>query len=549
VRPRTHITSVVRLGAATLALGIAATATPAGAQAPGTVGFTTYTPPGRFVALDDPELFGAEPSIGATHATTAFPNGNLFVQGYEVTMRGTVDDSASPPVVTWKDVSSPLAGHDTASADPILYVDQHTNRIFNSQLESACSVQAYSDDEGETWTENPLGCSIGAMDDHQSVGGGPYSGGSRPADAIGTPTTYPDTVYYCAQNGDGNCGVSHDGGLTYTPSVLAYSSSECQNFHGHLKTATDGTTYLPAVSCTEPNAAFGPDDRVQAVVVTTDNGETWQIKRVPGSSSQFESDPSVGVGSDGTVYFAYASDERIKAKRAATSPFAFTSGDEPAANDTGDSVVEVVVSTNRGDTWTAPVELGRDHGLRNVQFPSVVAGDGDRAAVMYVGSTESGNDQLFPTHNAQGVMTKLGYTGDWHVYVSTTLDRGLTWQTVQVTDQPMQRGCISLGGLQANPNAPSCRNLLDFNDVAVDAKGRIAAVYADGCTGVCKTSADPDDNPRDAIVRVALQTSGPLLYAADSEPVIPEVPLVAVLPVAAVAMMGYVVFRRRRLTV
>ncbi|MDQ2975117.1 MAG: hypothetical protein M3R69_06875, partial [Acidobacteriota bacterium] len=72
-------------------------------------------------------------------------------------------------------------------------------------------------------------------------------------------------------------------------------SSECGGLHGHVKVAPDGTVYVPNKGC----------GTQQAVVASADNGLTWAIRPVPGSTSA-GSDPSVGIGSGGRVYFGYA---------------------------------------------------------------------------------------------------------------------------------------------------------------------------------------------------------------------------------------------------
>jgi len=78
-----------------------------------------------------------------------------------------------------------------------------------------------------------------------------------------------------------------------------------------------------------------------------------------------------------------------------------------------------------------------------------------------------------------------GFTGTWYGFVSTTYDGGKTWTTVNATpNDPVQRGPIcTKGTLGCSGNT---RNLLDFNDLTIDGKGRVLAAYADGCTSaVC----------------------------------------------------------------
>jgi hypothetical protein len=150
----------------------------------------------------------------------------------------------------------------------------------------------------------------------------------------------------------------------------------------------------------------------------------------------------------------------------------------------------------------------------------VVAGDGDRASVAFLGTPTPGSTQDASFGKNRAGDTFVG--GTWHMYVATTYDRGLTWTTVDATPKdPVQRGCIwNAGG--SNP----CRNLLDFNAITVDKTGRVLIGFADGCVGPdvaakndCVDSADVKANGlvnHGAIIR---QMSGRTLFKAyDTRP-------------------------------
>jgi hypothetical protein len=69
------------------------------------------------------------------------------------------------------------------------------------------------------------------------------------------------------------------------------------------------------------------------------------------------------------------------------------------------------------------------------------------------------------------------FDGAWHVYIATTTDSGANWSVTDATPtDPVQRGCIWMSG-GSNP----CRNLLDFQGMAIDADGRVLLSIADGC--------------------------------------------------------------------
>ncbi len=384
------------------------------------------------------------------------------------TFKATFDDSVSPATATWKDVSATAANGcplgSTTSLDPILFTDHATGRTFESQLSGVDSLTCWTDDDGATWFPSEGG-GIPSGADHQTVGGGPYS-----ASGIGAlPTSsYPNAVYYCSQDiATAFCALSRDGGTTFGAGVPTYSLLDCGGLHGHVKVAPDGTAYLPNKSC-------GAD---QAVVVSHDNGSTWTVEHVPGSTPG-DSDPSVGVGANGTVYFGYVG---------------------------ADGKPAVATSTDQGRTWHDNQPVGSEFGIQNAVFPTVVAGDDDRAAFAFLGTPQGGNYQ-----------DAANFKGVWHLYVATTYDGGKTWQTADATpNDPVQRGSICTGGTTCGND----RNLLDFIDMTIDDHGRIEVGYADGCINTCvtDTSETSGAGPADAqaaYATIARQSGGKTLFAA-----------------------------------
>ncbi len=423
--------------------------------APGTTTppkFKTYGAP---ATLPDAHNAG-EPSIGNN-----FRTGATLYQSYLSTYKVTFDDTVSPPAATWSDASANATNGcvvgSTESLDPILFTDHETGRTFESQLSGVDSLTCYTDDDGKTWLPSQGG-GIPSGVDHQTIGGGRFS--SNGVGALPT-STYKNAVYYCSQDiATAFCAVSRDGGTTFGAGVPTYSLLDCGGLHGHVKVAPDGTAYLPNKGCGS-NAA---------VVVSGDNGTSWTVRKVPGSTPS-DADPSVGVGKNGTVYFGYVG-----------------SDGRPA----------VAVSRNKGATWSNNQPVGTEFGINNAVFPTVVAGDDDRAAIAYIGTPTDGNYQ--DTANFKGI---------WHLYISTTYDGGKTWQTSDATpNDPVQRGSICTGGTTCGDD----RNLLDFIGVTTDKQGRIEVGFADGCTGPCVS--DPARNNHDAYATIARQRTGKTLLAA-----------------------------------
>jgi hypothetical protein len=410
---------------------VALTLPSAAAQALTTTGpgYTNYAAPNGLGTN------AGEPSIGIN-----WHSGRVLVQANTQTLRVTFNDALSPATATWEDKSaSPPQCTAATSFDPILFTDHTTGRTFESQLIPTpvlTSLTCFSDTDGDSWTPSEGG-GIGSGIDHPTLGGGPFAPG-----LVGPLGSYPDAVYYCSQDiGAAFCSLSRDGGLTFTPAVPIYAATACSGLHGHVKVAPDGTAYVPNKAC--GGTALGRT--VQALVGSTDNGLTWTVRPVPTSTPGI-SDPSVGIGASGTLYFGYQN---------------------------GDGHPHVAVSHDRGQTWTNDQDVGTAFGIQNTVFPAVVAGDDDRAAFAFLGTPTAGDFQ------------SSTFAGVWHLYVAHTYDGGASWTTVDATpNDPVQRNCIWLGG-GSNP----CRNLLDFMDASADQRGRVLVAYADGCIDECVASA------------------------------------------------------------
>jgi hypothetical protein len=433
-----------------------------------------------------------EPSIGAN-----WKSGNVMYQSGLQALRVGFDDCSSPGTPTWTDVS--WLPTSVASLDPIGYCDAQTGRWFTSQLSGTTSLAAYTDDDGATWTQSEGGPLNGGVD-HQTFGGGPFA-------APLSGTVYPNAVYYCSQDLIAAlCARSDTGGLTFAPAVPIYTS-ECGGLHGHVKVAYDGTVYVPNKSCANR----------QSVAVSTDNGVTWTVRPgVPGSTSGAW-DPSVGLATDGTVYFAY---------------------------DDGDGHMKVAVSHDKGASWVNVRDVGAPLGVVQSAFPVADAGDPDRAAVAFLGTTYAGSGAFGDDPTWPGV---------WHLYIATTYDGGNTWTTVDATpNDPVQKGTICGGGFNGCDNGT--RNLLDFMGSTVDNQGRFLVGYPDGCIGECITGGPGSFS---AVASIARQVSGKRLYARFDPTGAPSAPAVSAKPAGTAnvvdwqepddhgsAITAYMVYRR-----
>src|SRR3954467_400917 len=416
--------------------------------------FTNYVGPTALVGDAGEPSIGYNPKSGAT----------LF-QAYTTTAKVTGLEGAGH--ATWQDVPEPTA---VTSLDPILWTDRDTGRSISSQLLLACSKAMVTDDDGATWTPS-TGCGAGTGIDHQTIGGGPWSSGG-----LGASPLYPNAVYYCTQDNfvAAHCATSYDGGQSFGPERETYTADQCPLLlHGHIKVAPDGTVYLPTADC----------DGKQSFGVSKDNGLTWSVEEVPGTTTQDESDPHLGIGDKGTLYYGWQGGDGKDL------------GDKGYAGDArSEGHAWMSVKAAGSKTWRAPVDVGAKLGIKNIQFPEVFAGDDNRAAFAFLGTKTAGDDQA------------PDFKGVWHLYVAYTYDGGLHWTTADATrTDPVQRGCIWLQG-----GSSKCRNLLDFNDITMDKQGRVLVAYADGCTDKCVTATNYDykNASRTDLGVIARQESG-----------------------------------------
>lgn len=378
----------------------------------------------------------------------------------------------------WEDKSNIYNNTPQVVSDPILWTDQDTGRTFSANLTTGAnpsSQYAYTDDDGESWI--PGGTGIAGAD-HQTVTTGFYPDNSPfellarnvygQTDATGK-IVRGKAVYFCSQDlVPGTCIRSDDGGNTWSPPQVAYDGTLCSNLHGHLKVAPDGTAYLPINGCgSEQGGSF-----------TTDAGLTWTQFTVPGTSPQANgSDPSFAIDDDNNLYYCYVN---------------------------GDGHPRVRVGSRDGNmlNWTTDTDLGSQHGIVNATFAEAIGGDPGRAACGFLGTNAPG-----PNYQSRD------FPGVWYLYIATTTDFGQTWTTVNATPNDPVQGVGGIWQQGGSGDTNNNRNLLDFNEVTLDEKGRVLFGYNDGCVGPCDGA--PTSSPTYvASMRVVRQTGGKTLRAA-----------------------------------
>jgi PKD domain len=383
----------------------------------------------------------------------------------------------------WENKSSTVAN---IGLDPILWTDQKTGRTFvSNSTVGANAVYAYTDSDGDAtqtaptgWTPFGIAAPNGGAD-HETIGSGPYP---SPLNlALTTPQNQGEAVYYCSQDivGPASCYRSDTLGTSYGPSTLAYNGQgtsvpggTCGGLHGHIHVAPDGTAWLPVDQC----------HGLQGGVFSTDGGTTWNTFTIPGAISQEQgADPSIAIDADSTIYYAYVNNEPVQA------------GNPPEGH------ARAVVGHRVGTivNWTNYVDLGATHGVVNAAEIEAVGGSSGRAAVGFLGTNVNGDYQA------------NSFPGKWYPFIATTYDGGQTWTTVNATpNDPVQ----NMTGIWQQGGGAKDRNLLDFNEITIDDKGRVLYGYSDGCvTPACIAGAAPNDFV--ANMRVARQSGGETLLS------------------------------------
>jgi hypothetical protein len=298
-----------------------------------------------------------------------------------------------------------------------------------------------------------------AQSDHQSIVA------AKPHEL---PTMgYPDVVLVCWNSVTGPaCSRSLDGARTFVPAAPPFLQADGKpqcGLVGHLKSAPDGTVYLPR-DC----------DGVVSVARTSDDAQSWTVAKVATytvpSTGDPQYDPSVAVDKAGNVYVAW---------------------EDP------DGRLLLSHSTDKGTTWSRALSV-LPPTLTVGHLPALAAGDAGRLALVYMG-----------TDAPQGYKTSKDDEPKevWNGYLAVIVDAlsdapVATTVRVNPADDPLAHGACG----------PSYRCVgSDFFDVTVDADGRPWASFVDGCSKTCAAKQGEKDDVSLGLVGTLAQ--GPSLFA------------------------------------
>lgn len=483
--------------------GLAALATSTDAVAFGAPGNPVFTP---YVI---PETFDAAHAAGEPTIGIPFNTDHVFFQSFATTYRAVFDNERwmeGAPVVDWSDVTPPFT---LTNVDPMIHADTETGRIFAGGLAGPCSLMGISDDDGASWTPALNMCS-GAQFDHQSIGSGPWS--ATAPDSLVRSIAYPRAVYYCAQLLLTACATSVDGGRAWLPFTEVVGP--CGGLHGHIAVSeATGFAAVPHGGCAGPEAVSALEaGSFVGFASTQDNGVTWSSRIMPDAPDGNGFDPDIVFSREsGWLWLAQADDAGIHIA---------LSKDEGSSWET----LGTGMAGQESATWFNLTATFRDpttgFPLRFGSFPDLEAGDDDRVALAFLGTTDPAGEHPFDLCSEDnGDEIGPEDRNVWHYYLSQSFDGGATWTTTRLWEDPVQIGAIWNGG-GGNP----CRNLLDFHDMDMDSTGRLHIALSDGCTKSCAqayanatagTGAMPvGEDSRDSWGTILRQTTGLGLLAA-----------------------------------
>jgi hypothetical protein len=310
---------------------------------------------------------------------------------------------------------------------------------------------SFSDDEGETWTVNPLACGR-PVNDHQTLFAGPPSSSLT--------INYPNVVYYCWNDvASSSCSKSIDGGLTFRPTgfpaypgVKTDDGGFCGGLHGHGHVGPEGNVYLPREYC---GGAY--------LAISKDEGTTWTNVKVAKMEHVNGADPTVATDRKGNIYYLFMGQDRL--------PY-------------------LVISKNEGKTWSKPMMVAPP-GVNESNLPSIDVSGVGKIALVYYGTENS----PFPCKD--GCSDDAYARTTWNGYMTISanaLDANPTFYTTTVNDKkdPLKRRTCGPGRCDTS--------VYDFIDVQIAPDGGVWAAFVDACTLVCSTKNGLQDSGHDGVV-------------------------------------------------
>jgi hypothetical protein len=440
------------------------------------------------VSFNDVGRGAAEPTIGVNANNIAFFAASTFdfpTPTFPVRLARTLVMRSTDKGRTWQAVSPDLTSNLPAdeetltfpptTLDPMVYVDPigpnqatRTGRVFSVDLDAACGANTiFSDDQGAHWTSVPLFACDTPVNDHQTVITAP-----PPA---GFPTVgYPSMMYFCFNRvADSSCNRSNNGGLAFVPTESPAflgddpaAGGACGGLTGHLAADSKGRIFLPKGHCGDP-----------WVAISTDAGTNWTRVKIAGHVPMSDHEVSLAVDTKDNIYAVWQ-DGVFRL------PF-------------------LSFSTDHGLHWSTPVMIAPPP-VREVNFPTIIAGDPGRIALLFPGTENPDTSSS---------------TRPWNAYVLVSTNAlaaqpTFIWTLANDPKDPVHRGACGPGRCEAQDGG----SMFDFLDIQTSpADGAFWGAVSDTCVA----DADPAKNcltnpaaeklsPGEGIA--FRQTKGPLLF-------------------------------------
>ena len=434
----------------------------------------------------------AEPTVGLNANNTAFYAAATFdfpSATAPARLARTVVLRSRDKGATWQPIKEfRLSADDTDVAspftlDPMIYVDtaagnldpatgRRKGRVFSVDLNLGCGANTvFSDDEGDTWTlVAPFACNTPVNDHHTIVVARPGPPGAPGLTTVG----YPNLLYFWFNRVvDTSGNRSMDGGLTFAPAGTAFTGADpnagsfCGGLTGHLAADSEGRIFLPKGHCGLPWVARSDD-----------GGSTWTRTKIASHTPMSDHEVSLAVDRADNIYAVWQGSFRL--------PY-------------------LSVSTDHGKTWSVPIMIAPP-GVHEVNFPTIIAGDAGRIAILFPGS-ESKDFGDAATDDE---------TRPWNMYVVMSVDAlkaadpsgtpTFTWTITNPRNDPVHRGTCGPGRCDADDGG----SMFDFLDIQIGPDGMFWGTASDTCVGACVS--DPTAAKLRPGEGVAIrQTKGPSL--------------------------------------
>ncbi len=309
--------------------------------------------------------------------------------------------------------------------DPLIEVVPDTGAVDAVWMNNFQIVFSTSSDHGRTWSDPvPI---------HPDV-----NWGDKPNLALSPDGSSVYVLFNGPTHGDVHAAVSHDGGVTWSTSVVTTGGRYYYDYGGVV--LPSGRVVFSHISFTYT----GPGDSAEGVmdvhlIASDDAGATWtdlvvdELELGSRCTSRscygdfYDSGPVLAADEGGDLVFVY---------NGASEPF-------------GPQTVYARSSVDGGLTWSERVAISRP-GV-NAAFPAAVGLGDDEARLWFA-------DQR---------------TGRWNVWYTTTDDLGATWSTpVKISDATSGTDYIDRRGFTEFYG--------DYGEIAITSTGKTIGVWGEG---------------------------------------------------------------------